>query len=94
MTLRGRSGFDLSIQSVNQIRPVQCFLDEDLASVVEDSMSKRDPWRDDSPQHKKLSLAPKRLREDDSQSQLSAMGDLLPEQSYIDTNIVLKSINL
>ena len=94
MNLRARSGFDLTIQSVNHIRPVESFLDEDLASVVEDSQNKGDLWRDDSPEHKKMSLAPKRLREDDSQSQLSMMGELLPEQSYIDTNIVLKSINL
>ena len=82
MSLRDRAGFDLSIQASCK-RRVESFIDEDLESVMDDSIGKFDPWQEESPQLKKLALAPKRLREEDScnssTSQLSVMGDLLAE---------------
>ena len=39
MTLRERTGFNLSIQSTTSIAPARSFLDDDLESVVNDSFN-------------------------------------------------------
>ena len=44
------------------------FLDIDMQSVKEADTRQPSMWDDESPQLKKLSLAPKRLREDDDYS--------------------------
>ena len=96
MSLRDRTETPMMNKTMrSSASPLHSFLDDDLISVVETQTKLDAKWRDESPQERRMVLAPKRLREVDSTSQLStAMDGLLQEQSYVETNIVLKSVNL
>ena len=55
-------------------------LDDDMQSVMRASDSKCSLWADNSPKANRLTLAPKRLREEDDESMLDcAMPEIMDE---------------
>ena len=91
--LRERRG----IQSVLQLEHAteQLLIEDDMKSLARDSNSQISLWADHSPKANQFTLAPKRLREEDDASMLDvAMPELMDETQYVQTNVILKPINL